>query len=226
MEAFSDGVFAIAITLLVLDISVPESDFDDMWHGIADQWPSYLGYVTSFMAIGGMWLSHHGIFLRLRYANDAVVRINMLLLMAVSFLPFPTRLAAEAIGNNDAERAAVIFYGSALLVIAILFRVLWEAVLRDRELLRPDVSDAEVNAVLIAASPNIGFFALAILVAVLAPHVAAYGYFVIAIAGVLVARGDRPTGRTGRSSASRTLICGPGRRAATSPSRGTTRATA
>ena len=54
-RGLSDGVFAIAITLLVLDITVPESDFDDMWRGIADQWPSYLGYVTSFMAIGGMW---------------------------------------------------------------------------------------------------------------------------------------------------------------------------
>ena len=70
-EAFSDGVFAIAITLLVLDITVPASDFDDLWRGIADQWPSYLGYVTSFMAIGGMWLSHHGMFRRLRYANGS-----------------------------------------------------------------------------------------------------------------------------------------------------------
>ena len=131
-EAFSDGVFAIAITLLVLDITVPASDFDDLWRGIADQWPSYLGYVTSFMAIGGMWLSHHGMFRRLRYADGSVVRINLVLLMAVGFLPFPTRLAAEAIGNDDAERVAVIFYGAALLVISILFRVLWRRPPRPR----------------------------------------------------------------------------------------------
>ena len=62
MEAFSDGVFAIAITLLVLEISVPESGFEDLWKGIADQWPSYLAYATSFITIGGMWMAHHGVF--------------------------------------------------------------------------------------------------------------------------------------------------------------------
>ena len=66
LEAFSDGVFAIAITLLILEVSVPESDFDDLWRGIADQWPSYLAYVTSFITIGWIWMVHHGIFRRLR----------------------------------------------------------------------------------------------------------------------------------------------------------------
>ena len=61
IEAFSDGVFAIAITLLVLEISVPESDFDNRWKGIADQWPSYLGYATSFLTVGPLWAIHHGI---------------------------------------------------------------------------------------------------------------------------------------------------------------------
>ena len=65
MEAFSDGVFAIAITLLILEISVPESAFEDLWSGIAHQWPAYLAYVTSFLTIGGIWAAHHGIFRRL-----------------------------------------------------------------------------------------------------------------------------------------------------------------
>ena len=73
-EAFSDGVFAIAITLLVLDISVPASDFHDLWRGIANQWPSYLGYVTSFLTIGGIWMAHHGLFRRMRYADQKVMR--------------------------------------------------------------------------------------------------------------------------------------------------------
>jgi uncharacterized membrane protein len=66
MEAFSDGVFAIAITLLVLEISVPDGAFDDLWRGLADQWPSYLAYATSFATIGGLWVAHHGLFRRLR----------------------------------------------------------------------------------------------------------------------------------------------------------------
>ena len=120
IEAFSDGVFSIAATLLVLEISVPEADFDHLWKGIADQWPSYLGYATSFLTIGGIWLVHHAIFRRLRFADSTVSRLNLLLLMAVAFLPFPTKLVAEAIDSSSAERAAVLFYGATLLVISIL----------------------------------------------------------------------------------------------------------
>jgi TMEM175 potassium channel family protein len=126
IEAFSDGVFAIAITLLVLDIRVPVSELDNLWRGIVHEWPAYLGYATSFLTIGGIWLAHHGIFRRLLYANDPVMRINLLLLMAVSFLPYPTRLVADTIRNEDAERAAVIFYGLSLLAISALFGALGE----------------------------------------------------------------------------------------------------
>ena len=72
----------------------------------------YLAYATSFITIGGLWMVHHGILRRLRYANGSVMRINLALLMAVSFLPFPTKFLAEAINDTDAERAAVIFYGA------------------------------------------------------------------------------------------------------------------
>ena len=125
MEAFSDGVFAIAITLLVLEINVPESAFENLWSGIANQWPSYLAYVTSFLTIGGIWGAHHGIFRRLQFANKRLMVINLLLLMAVAFLPFPTKLMAEAIHTQDAARAAAIFYGAALLVISLLLGALW-----------------------------------------------------------------------------------------------------
>ena len=192
-EAFSDGVFAIAITLLVLDIGVPETAFDDLWSGILHQWPSYLGYVTSFITIGGIWLAHHGIFRRLRFANDRVMRINLLLLMAVSFLPYPTRLVADAIRDQSAERAAVIFYGLCLLAISVLISALWAAIARDRQLLKPEVGDDEVNAILLATSPNIGFYVGFTALAIIAPRIAAFGYLGIAIVGVLRARGDEAT---------------------------------
>ena len=155
-EAFSDGVFAIAITLLILEVNVPETAFDNLWRGILDQWPSYLAYATSFITIGGIWLAHHGIFRRLQYANTRLMLVNLLLLMAVSFLPFPTKLMAEAIHSSDAERAAVIFYGGTLLVISSLLSALWGSVARDRHLLRPEVSEKEFNAIAMAAGPNIG----------------------------------------------------------------------
>ena len=146
--------------------------------------------MTSFITIGGIWLAHHGIFRRLRYANDRVMRLNLLLLMAVSFLPFPTRLLAEAFHDPDAERAAVIFYGATLLVISLLFSALWSTIARDRELLRPEVTDQEVGEILRRATPSLAFYGGFILLALLAPRVAAIGYLVVAIGNLLQIRGD------------------------------------
>jgi uncharacterized membrane protein len=191
IEAFSDGVFAIAITLLILEVGVPESAFDNLWHGIAAQWPAYLAYATSFLTIGGIWMAHHGIFRRLQFANTWVMRINLLLLMVVAFLPFPTKLLAEAIHDRDAERAAVIFYGATLLIISILFSALAAAIERDHHLLKPDTTEQEIKQIVIAASPTFGFYVGVIVVALLAPRVAAFGYLIIAIVSVLRAHGDQ-----------------------------------
>ncbi len=191
LEAFSDGVFAIAITLLVLEISVPESGFEDLWKGIADQWPSYLGYVTSFVTIGGLWMAHHGLFRRVRSADGTVMQLNLLLLMLVAFLPFPTKLMAEAINQTrDAERAAVIFYGLVLLAISIVASTLWRYVAAHRDLLEPDVTDEEVAAITQAATPNIGFYVAVVLLALVAPQVAAFGYLLVAVIAVFRQRGD------------------------------------
>jgi Endosomal/lysosomal potassium channel TMEM175 len=168
-EAFSDGVFAIAITLLVLDIGIPASEFDDLGSAIFHEWPGYLGYVTSFLTIGGLWLAHHGVFRRLRYANNPVTRINLLLLMAVSFLPFPTRLVAEAIRDQSRARRSDLLR-DLLARDCMLFSALWGVVARDRRLLKPDVTDDEVNAILLATSPSIGFYAGTIGLAIVAPR--------------------------------------------------------
>jgi uncharacterized membrane protein len=190
-EAFSDGVFSIASTLLVLDIAVPVSELDDLWSGIAHEWPRYLAYATSFITIGGIWLAHHSVFRRLQYANVKVMRTNLALLMAVAFLPFPTRLVADALRHGlTNERAAVVFYGASLLVIALLFSALWREVMSDRQLLKPEVSDAEIQAIGRATTPNIGLYAIVIAVAILIPRAAAFGYLAIAIVLVSRARGD------------------------------------
>jgi uncharacterized membrane protein len=197
-EAFSDGVFAIAITLLILEVNVPEADFDNLWRGIVDQWPSYLAFATSFITIGGIWLAHHGIFRRLQYANGWVMRVNLALLMAVSFLPFPTKLLAEAIHETDAERAAVIFYGASLLVISLLLSALWQVIVRHRDLLKPEVSEDDVNAMTLAMTPSLGFYVAVIVLAIFAPKVAAFGFLVIAIVAVFRVRGDATPPPDGR----------------------------
>ncbi|HUK96256.1 MAG TPA: TMEM175 family protein [Gaiellaceae bacterium] len=190
IEAFSDGVFAIAITLLVLDVAVPASALGAPWYAIAHQWPSYLAYVTSFVTIGGLWMVHHGIFRGLQYANGTIMRLNLLLLMAVSFLPFPTGLMAEAIRDTSAERAAVVFYGATLLSISILLRILWGAIVSRPDLLNPEVSVQEIKASRRASTPNIGFYAAVIVLALLFPQAAVFGYLAIAIAAVWRARGE------------------------------------
>jgi uncharacterized membrane protein len=194
-KAFSDGVLAIAITLLVLDLNVPASEFDQLWRGILEQWPAYLAYASSFLTIGGIWLRHHGILARLAYVDRKLMTLNLLLLMAVSFLPFPTRLVAEAIQNEDAERAAVLFYGTSLLVISVLVSALWATAARDRKLLRPELDQAEIDAILIATTPSIGSYLVATVVAIALPYVAAIGYLVIAIVLVLNVRGNEPEAR-------------------------------
>ena len=105
LEAFSDGVLAIAITLLVLEIKIEPPGFEHLWRALADEWPSYLAYVTSFLTIGGVWLAHHALFERLSAIDPVLMRLNILLLMAVSFLPFPTALMAEALQRVPVRRA-------------------------------------------------------------------------------------------------------------------------
>ena len=120
LEAFSDGVFAIAVTLLILDIGVSGTASHDLGAAIRGLWPSYLAYIASFSTIGAAWLAHNAITEYLERADAAFVRLNLLLLLAISFLPFPTRLVAEFIRQDKAERVAVTFYGIVLLLSSTL----------------------------------------------------------------------------------------------------------
>jgi uncharacterized membrane protein len=138
VEAFSDGVLAIAITLLVLEIYVDASELERPWRALADEWPAYLAFITSFLTIGGVWLAHHGLFTRLRAVDPVLMRLNLLLLMAVSFLPFPTGLMAEALRESEtAERAAVVVYGVLAGIIELLMAAASRYAASQPELLVP-----------------------------------------------------------------------------------------
>jgi uncharacterized membrane protein len=173
-------VFAIAITLLVLELSVPPDQFDDLLAGILDQWPSYLAYLTSFLTIGGVWLTHHGIVKRMRYADAWFVRVNLLLLLVVSFLPFPTKLVAEAISSTSAERVAVLFYGVTLLVISTIVAAMGRYVARRDDLRAEEASSKDVLRVVALAEPSLGFYVLLLVFAVFAPQLAAIGLLAVA----------------------------------------------
>jgi uncharacterized membrane protein len=179
LEAFSDGVFAIAITLLVLEIAVPLAADKDLVGALADEWPAYLAYVVSYLTIGWVWIGHSAITSHIERANAMFLRLNLLLLMAVAFLPYPTRLMAEYLGNSEPERVAVFFYGLLLLAIAVLMDVLWRYALRSRELLRDDLRDEELTGLASKSTPGLVFFVGSLVIALIAPTVAVFCYLAV-----------------------------------------------
>jgi uncharacterized membrane protein len=121
LEAFSDGVLAIAITLLVLNIHVPPVGKPDLAHELGAQWPSYAAYLTSFLTIGIIWINHHAMIRRLREVDHAVMTLNLLLLLTIGVLPFTTALAAEYINQSHGQHLAVAIYSGSFLLMAIAF---------------------------------------------------------------------------------------------------------
>ena len=140
IEAFSDGIFAIAITLLILDIKVPvlrgpgATRNVNLAAALLAQWPAYLAYVISFMTVLIMWVSHHKLFLHIRRIDHIFLVLNGLLLMGVTAVPFPTALLSAYINTSEAKTAGAVYCGT-FLVIAILFFMLWRYASQDRRLL-------------------------------------------------------------------------------------------
>ena len=128
LEAFSDGVFAIAITLLVLEIAVPAITKNvhegDVVRDLAHEWPVYLAYFVSFMTIGAIWIEHSALVDALDSIDGVFMRLNLVLLLFCAFLPFPTRMMSEWAGNVHAERVAVVIYGVVLLMMTLMLLVL------------------------------------------------------------------------------------------------------
>ena len=124
IEAFSDGVFAIAVTLLILEIKIPASGSGRLGTMLLRQWPSYVAFVLSFAFIGIMWINHHRLFTHIRRADDGLLIFNLLLLMGVTAIPFPTAVLALHLRGADARLAAMVYNGTYV-VIAVFFNILW-----------------------------------------------------------------------------------------------------
>jgi uncharacterized membrane protein len=129
VEAFSDGVFAIAITLLILDVHVPSVSQGNLGAALTRQWPTYVAYLISFAFIGIMWVNHHRLFNHIRRSDNGLMFLNLLLLLGVSVVPFPTALLAAHYYGGGRTIAAAVFNGTYV-VIAIFFNVLWHHVVR------------------------------------------------------------------------------------------------
>ena len=128
LEAFSDGVFAVAITLLVLDIKVPppeDTRNGTLINALLDQWPAYLAYLTSFLTILVMWINHHNMFQYIKKVDHTFLILNGLLLMVVTIIPFPTSLFVDYIREPDNQMIAAAIYSSTNIFLAIAFTALW-----------------------------------------------------------------------------------------------------
>jgi TMEM175 potassium channel family protein len=182
LEALSDGVFAVAITLLALDLAVPATlhSQQHLLDAIGDEWPAYLGYVVSFATIGAIWLGHNAITDYLERADVTLLRLNLLVLLFVSFLPFPTRLLAEYVSKDTAERVAATVYGLTLLASSGVLSLLWRYSLH-AGLVRPDASDDEITVLTKRLSPSLVVYGLLIIIGFFVPVAAVIGYLLVAL---------------------------------------------
>jgi len=143
IQAFSDGVFAIAITLLVLDLHVPpRGDGHSLAHDLGHEWPSYAAYVVSFLVICIIWINHHQVLDTLRVVDRPVLFANLALLGVVSAIPFPTRLLAEYLTAGWDGSVAAAVYGATMLAMSIAFTTLWVLVTREEAALLHEHVDA------------------------------------------------------------------------------------
>jgi TMEM175 potassium channel family protein len=151
VEAFSDGVFAIAITLLVLDLKVPhanelQASGRRLTEALLGRWPSFLAYFTSFATILVMWVNHHRLFTHIRRTTPLFLYLNGLLLLLVTFVPFPTALVAEHIEQREAPAAAAAYAGTYV-AIAVAFNLLWRYAASGRRLLAQGAAGGDVEAI-------------------------------------------------------------------------------
>ncbi len=168
LEAFSDGVVAIAITLLVLEIHVPEvGGPNSLGHELAHQWPSYAGYLVSFVTIGIIWINHHAMVSRIRQANHTLLILNLFLLMSIAILPFTTALVADYLREPEGEHLAAAIYSGSLLLMGLAFYTMQRYALdgADGQLLGVELSEDDRRAIKLRNALGLVPYAIATAVA-------------------------------------------------------------
>jgi uncharacterized membrane protein len=188
LEAFSDGVFAIAITLLVLEIKVPPAD-TLLGAALLQLWPSYLAYVVSFLVIGAIWINHHAMFQHIVRVDRMLLLLNVLHLMLIAFLPFPTAVLAEAFHRGTDEPIAAAFYGGILTVIGIFVNAMWWYAAHEYRLLGTQLTAEQIRQIgrQFLVGPIV--YAVATTIALVVPWLALLLYLLLNVFYLLPRRG-------------------------------------
>jgi uncharacterized membrane protein len=201
VEAFSDGVFAIAITLLILAVGIDKAPHGDLGTYLVDLWPAYLAYAVSFVTIGIMWVNHHLLFQNFARVDRPMLLLNILLLLLIAFVPFPTRIAAEFARSEGDRRDAALLYGLTMTATAILFITLW--MYGSRHLLHPDADPRIVSGITRSYLPGAPLYATATLLAFVSSIASLIMFAVIALfyalSAALFGRTDSTAARTASS---------------------------
>lgn len=172
LEAFSDGVFAVAATLLVLEFTVNHHSKIGLGQQLLDLWPAYLAYVTSFVTIGIIWINHHAMINRLRETDHTILVLNLLLLMSIGVLPFATSLMADYLKHTSGQHLAAAIYSGSFLVMAIFFLVLNRHILFVKShLLSPALDEAQRRSILKRSFFGLIPYTAATALAALSPYV-------------------------------------------------------
>jgi len=184
LEAFSDGVFAIAATLLVIEIKVPLVELkNSLGSALIHSWPSYLAYSLGFATIGIMWVNHHLLIGLIQRIDRRLLYLNLALLGVVAFIPFPTAVLAEYLTEDSSDnlKAAAIFYGAVMVFLSAMFISLWWHLRRTPELSKDgQVSNVIATRALKFSGIGLAFYLLAIAVAFVSPALAV-GMFCIVV---------------------------------------------
>ncbi|HYR93368.1 MAG TPA: TMEM175 family protein [Methylomirabilota bacterium] len=192
LEAFSDGVFAIAATLLVLELRVP-ADEPDLTHALLQLWPAYAAYLVSFLTIGIIWVNHHTLLEHCRRVDRRFLYLNLLLLVAVGIVPFPTSLVDRYIVSESGATAALVVYGLGGLLIAIGFAAVFFYATHDGRLVGDRVSARQIRADGMLFPIGLAAYSVGIALAFVAPlaSLAVYGLTAIFYALPLLPIADR-----------------------------------
>jgi uncharacterized membrane protein len=179
LETFADGIFAIAATLLIIDVGIPSDLERSLGRELLDIWPQYAAYATSFVTIGIMWVNHHRLVRQLERVDDTFLFLNLGLLACIAFVPFPTRILAEFVRGADG-RAAALLYGITLTVTAVFFISVWLYASRGGRLLHPHANPKEVSGITRSYLPGTPMYAGATAVAFVSPEASAALFALIA----------------------------------------------
>ena len=181
LETFADGVFAIAATLLILNVEIPELGEHSLAHELVRLWPAYVGYAVSFLTIGIIWVNHHTVLRQIRGVDRIFLFINVFFLLCIAFIPFPTRLLATYVRTGDG-RAAAVAYGVTLTATAIFFNLMWRyAISGGGRLLRADADRREVDGITRSYRPGVPMYAGATVVGIFQAEIAAALFAAIAL---------------------------------------------